>query len=131
MRRFFIPPISPLCAHETLDLPTLAQQPLCLAEPTRYFRRYLDMTFRDAALVPRVVVESASVMQLLQCTQVGLGVLISPRGHLLPESLHGLEKRTISMPKMARQAALVIAEPGRATPLAQHFYDEARSYLAS
>ena len=63
--------------------------------------------------------------------QVGLGVLISPRGHLLPESLHGLEKRTISMPKMARQAALVIAEPGRATPLAQHFYDEARSYLAS
>ncbi|OWY78638.1 LysR family transcriptional regulator [Pantoea sp. AMG 501] len=121
----------PLCAHETLDLPTLAQQPLCLAEPTRYFRRYLDMTFRDAALLPRVVVESASVMQLLQCTQVGLGVLISPRGHLLPESLHGLEKRTISMPKMARQAALVIAEPGRATPLAQHFYDEARSYLAS
>lgn len=89
------------------------------------------MTFRDVALVPRVVVESASIMQLLQCTQVGLGVLISPRGHLLPASLHGLEKRTIAMPKMARQAALVVAEPGRATPLAQHFYDEARSHLDS
>jgi hypothetical protein len=30
---------------------------------------------------------------------------------------------------MARQAALVIAEPGRATPLAQHFFDEARGLL--
>ncbi len=114
---------------ESLDLPTLARQPLCLAEPTRYFRRYLDMALREMSLMPRVVVESASIMQLLQCTQVGLGVLVSPRGHLLPASLHGLEQRPVIMPKMARQAALVVAEPGRATPLAQHFYDEARSHL--
>ncbi|MGK3141904.1 LysR family transcriptional regulator [Pantoea sp. C2G6] len=118
-----------LVADEPLDLTTLAQQPLCLAEPTRYFRRYLDMAFREAGLVPRVIVESASVMQLMQCAQVGLGLLVSPVGHLLPASLHGLHQRTITLPPMAREAALVIAEPGRATPLAQHFFDEARGQL--
>jgi hypothetical protein len=30
-----------LLQHERLSLHTLASQPLCLAEPTRYFRRYL------------------------------------------------------------------------------------------
>lgn len=112
-----------------LTLDELAQQPLCLAEPTRYFRRYIDMAFREAALVPRVIVESASIMQLMQCAQVGLGLLVSPVGHLLPASLQGLQQRAITLPPMARQAALVIAEPGRATPLAQHFFDEARGLL--
>ncbi|WP_215848275.1 LysR family transcriptional regulator [Pantoea bituminis] len=120
-----------LLQHETLTLQTLAQQPLCLAEPTRYFRRYLDMAFREATFTPRVIVESASIMQLLQCTQVGLGVLVSPIGHLLPESLHGLAQRPINVTKMPREAALVIAEPGRATPLAQHFFDEARGYVTA
>lgn len=118
-----------LVAKGPLTLNELAQQPLCLAEPTRYFRRYLDMAFREAALVPRVVVESASVMQLMQCAQVGLGLLISPVGHLLPGSLQGLHQRPIQLQPMAREAALVIAEPGRATPLAQHFFDEARGQL--
>ncbi|MGN8161822.1 LysR family transcriptional regulator [Pantoea sp. 22096] len=118
-----------LVAETPLTLDELAQQPLCLAEPTRYFRRYLDMAFREATLVPRVIVESASVMQLMQCAQVGLGLLVSPVGHLLPASLQGLQQRAITLPPMARQAALVIAEPGRATPLAQHFFDEARGLL--
>jgi DNA-binding transcriptional LysR family regulator len=87
------------------------------------------MAFREAALVPRVIVESASIMQLMQCAQVGLGLLVSPVGHLLPASLQGLQQRGITLPPMARQAALVIAEPGRATPLAQHFFDEARGLL--
>jgi len=30
---------------------------------------------------------------------------------------------------MSRQGAVVIAEPGRATPLAQHFFDEVRRWL--
>ncbi len=118
-----------LVGETALTLDEVAQQPLCLAEPTRYFRRYLDMAFREAALVPRVIVESASVMQLMQCAQVGLGLLVSPVGHLLAASLQGLQQRAITLPPMARQAALVIAEPGRATPLAQHFFDEARGLL--
>ncbi|MCZ4058485.1 LysR family transcriptional regulator [Pantoea sp. LMR881] len=118
-----------LMQHESISLAMLAQQPLCLAEQTRYFRRYLDMAFREAERLPRVIVESASIMQLLQCTQVGLGVMVSPQGHLLPESLQGLAQRPIEITRMAREAALVIAEPGRATPLAQHFFDEARGYL--
>lgn len=118
-----------LVGETALTLEEVAQQPLCLAEPTRYFRRYLDMAFREAALVPRVIVESASVMQLMQCAQVGLGLLVSPVGHLLSASLQGLQQRAITLPPMARQAALVIAEPGRATPLAQHFFDEARGLL--
>ncbi|MGJ0126865.1 LysR family transcriptional regulator [Pantoea sp. RHCKP32] len=126
----FHPDYFPALVGETpLALPDLAQQPLCLAEPTRYFRRYLDMAFRETGLVPRVIVESASVMQLMQCAQVGLGLLVSPVGHLLPASLQGLQQRAIILPPMARQAALVIAEPGRATPLAQHFFDEARGLL--
>lgn len=118
-----------LVGETALTVEEVAQQPLCLAEPTRYFRRYLDMAFREAALVPRVIVESASVMQLMQCAQVGLGLLVSPVGHLLSASLQGLQQRAITLPPMARQAALVIAEPGRATPLAQHFFDEARGLL--
>lgn len=126
----FHPDYFPALVGETpLTLSDLAQQPLCLAEPTRYFRRYLDMAFRETGLVPRVIVESASVMQLMQCAQVGLGLLVSPVGHLLPASLQGLQQRAIILPPMARQAALVIAEPGRATPLAQHFFDEARGLL--
>ena len=45
-----------LVGETALTLDEVAQQPLCLAEPTRYFRRYLDMAFREAALVPRVIV---------------------------------------------------------------------------
>lgn len=119
-----------LLQHERLSLHTLASQPLCLAEPTRYFRRYLDGQLRETAVLPRVIVESASVMQLIQSAQVGLGVMVSPCGHLLPEMLHHLARRPIDIAPMGRQAALVIAEPGRASPLSQHFFDEARRHLA-
>jgi len=126
----FNPEVFPaLLEHQTLDLALLATQPLCLAEPTRYFRRYLDSQLRAAGLQPRVIVESASIMQLLQSAQVGLGVMVSPCGHLLPEMLQNLQRRPIEIAPMGRQAALVIAEPGRATPLAQHFFDEARGHL--
>lgn len=119
-----------LLQHERLSLQTLASQPLCLAEPTRYFRRYLDGQLRETGVLPRVIVESASVMQLIQSAQVGLGVMVSPCGHLLPEMLHHLARRPIDIAPMGRQAALVIAEPGRASPLSQHFFDEARRHLA-
>jgi DNA-binding transcriptional LysR family regulator len=118
-----------LLEQETVSLATLAAQPLCLAEPTRYFRRYLDGQLRETGMLPRVIVESASVMQLLQSAQVGLGVMVSPCDHLLPEMLQSLARRPIDMAPMGRQAALVIAEPGRASPLAQHFFDEARRHL--
>ena len=118
-----------LLAQQRLSLTQLASQPLCLAEPTRYFRRYLDGQLRETGLLPRVVVESASIMQLLQSAQVGLGVMVSPCGHLLPELLQNLARRPIDIASMGRQAALVIAEPGRASPLAQHFFDEARRHL--
>ncbi|THD38645.1 MULTISPECIES: LysR family transcriptional regulator [Pantoea] len=119
-----------LLQHERLSLHTLASQPLCLAEPTRYFRRYLDGQLRETGVLPRVIVESASVMQLIQSALVGLGVMVSPCGHLLPEMLHHLARRPIDIAPMGRQAALVIAEPGRASPLSQHFFDEARRHLA-
>lgn len=119
-----------LLQHERLSLHTLANQPLCLAEPTRYFRRYLDGQLRETGVLPRVIVESASVMQLIQSAQVGLGVMVSPCGHLLPEMLKHLARRPIDIAPMGRQAALVIAEPGRASPLSQHFFDEARRHLA-
>ncbi|WBV23440.1 LysR family transcriptional regulator [Pantoea piersonii] len=120
-----------LVSDEPLSLAALAALPLCLSEPTRYFRRYLDMAFREAGLTPQVMVESAAILELVQSAQVGLGVLVSPVGHLLPSMLNGMAQRPITITHMARQAALVIAEPGRASPLSQHFFDEARSHLES
>lgn len=118
-----------LLEEETLTLKSLATLPLCLAEPTRYFRRYIDSAFREAAITPRVIVESASILELLQSAQAGLGVMVGPVGHLPPETLQKLQHRLIHVAGMARQAALVIAEPGKATPLSQHFFDEARGHL--
>nr|WP_255697847.1 MULTISPECIES: LysR family transcriptional regulator [unclassified Pantoea] len=126
----FHPDVFPaLAAQSTLTLSALAAHPLCLAEQTRYFRRYLDSQLRETGTTPRIIVESASITQLLQSAHVGLGVMVSPCGHLLPEMLQHLVRRPIEMAPMGRQAALVIAEPGRASPLAQHFFDEARAHL--
>ncbi|MGB9095214.1 LysR family transcriptional regulator [Erwinia sp.] len=113
-----------------LALSDLAEIPLCLAEQTRYFRRYLDTHFREAEIKLRVVLETTSVFQLVQGIQVGLGCLISPCGHLLPEMTPDLHSRKLDIAPMSRQAAVVIAEPGRATPLAQHFFDEVRRWLS-
>lgn len=41
-----------------------------------------------------------------------------------------LQRRRVAIAPMSRQGAVVIAEPGRATPLAQHFFDEVRRWLA-
>lgn len=118
-----------LVGSEPLTLADVSALPLCLAEPTRYFRRYIDSHFREAGLALRVVLETTSVFQLVQAVQVGLGCLISPVGHLLPEMMPELHSRKLLIEPMARHAAVVIAEPGRATPLAQHFFDEVRRWL--
>jgi len=118
-----------LQGDEPLTLKEVAALPLCLAEQTRYFRRYIDGHFRDAQLTLRVVLETTSVFQLLQGVQVGLGCLVSPVGHLIDGMTSGLQRRRVAMPPMSRQGAVVIAEPGRATPLAQHFFDEVRRGL--
>ncbi|AUX72815.1 LysR family transcriptional regulator [Erwinia pyrifoliae] len=114
-----------------LDLVEIARLPLCLAEQTRYFRRYIDSHFRDAGLSLRVVLETTSVFQLLQGVQVGLGCLISPVGHQLEQMTRDLRRRRVAIAPMSRQGAVVIAQQGRATPLAQHFFDEVRRWLAS
>ncbi len=119
-----------LCGDTPLRLADLSEVPLCLADQTRYFRRYLDGHFRDAALRMRVIIETTSIFQLLQSTQVGLGCLISPRGHLLPEMTPELQSRVLDIAPMSREAAVVIAEPGRATPLSQHFFDEVRRWAS-
>lgn len=113
----------------SLELVDIARLPLCLAEPTRYFRRYIDNHFRDAGLILRVVLETTSVFQLLQGVQVGLGCLISPVGHLPEPMPSDVQRCRVVIPPMSRQGAVVIAEPGRATPLAQHFFDEVRRCL--
>ncbi len=113
-----------------LEMKALEEIPLCLAEQTRYFRRYLDTHFREADIHPRVTLETTSVFQLIQGVQVGLGCLISPRGHLLPEMTPGLLARPLAIAPMSRQAAVVIAEPGRAMPLSQHFFDEVGLWLS-
>jgi len=118
-----------LQGDEPLTLKDVAALPLCLAEQTRYFRRYIDGHFRDAELTLRVVLETTSVFQLLQGVQVGLGCMVSPVGHLIDGMTSGLQRRRVAMPPMSRQGAVVIAEPGRATPLAQHFFDEVRRWL--
>ncbi|AYH01809.1 LysR family transcriptional regulator [Pectobacterium parmentieri] len=112
-----------------LALDALSEVPLCLAEASRYFRRYLDSHFREAGVSPWVKVESASVLQLLQSVYVGLGCGIVPHGSLIPEMTPALALRPLQFPPMRRQPAVVIAQAGRATPLAQNFFDVAQQWL--
>ncbi|RWR03702.1 hypothetical protein ED28_01560 [[Pantoea] beijingensis] len=89
------------------------------------------MHFREAEVPLRLIMESSSIFQLLQGVQVGLGCLITPVGHLLTEMAPELGCRRLAIAPMSRQAAVVIAEPGWATPLSQHFFDEVRRWLAT
>ncbi|PIJ51864.1 LysR family transcriptional regulator [Erwinia sp. OLTSP20] len=121
---FFSPPVA-----ARLTLSDLAALPLCLAEPTRYFRRYLDSQFREAGVTARIVMESSSIFQLMQAVYCGLGCALSPVGHLLPGMMPALQTLPLEITPMARYGALAIAAPGRATPLAQRFFDAARSTI--
>lgn len=119
-----------LAAERPLTLADLADVPLCLAEPRRYFRRYLDGHFRESGVAAKVKVESASVMQLMQSVLLGLGCAIVPQGSLLPEMTPALRFRPLSLPPMQRQAALVVAPVGKVTALAQNFFVFAQTWLA-
>ncbi|ATX62869.1 LysR family transcriptional regulator [Yersinia hibernica] len=120
-----------LMGTEALTLAQIAPLPLCLAEPSRYFRRYLDNSFRDAGLSLHARLESASIFQLLQGVFVGLGCGLFPQGSLLAEMSPALQRRPVNIPKMSRHAAVVVAEPGRVTPLAQHFFDVTQAWLTA
>ncbi|TKI08104.1 LysR family transcriptional regulator [Martelella alba] len=117
-------------AQTPLTLAQAADVPLCLAEPSRYFRRYLDEHFRAAGLRPRIVLESASIFQLLQGVMAGLGCGIMPHGHLLPEMAGKLHFAPMDLPPMPRLSALVTAHPAKATPLANTFFAFAAAWLA-
>src|SRR5476651_1972780 len=119
-----------LAADAPLTLGELARVPLCLAEPSRYFRRYLDEQFRAAGVRPQITLQSASIFQLLQGVFAGLGCGIMPRGQLLPGLTPDLRARALVLPAMKRQSAVVIAETGRATPLASTLFGFARLWLA-
>ncbi|HEY0210601.1 LysR family transcriptional regulator [Acerihabitans sp.] len=113
-----------------LTLAEVAALPLCLAEPSRYFRRYLDEHFRAGGLHPHIRLESASIFQLLQGIFAGLGCGVMPSGHLLPGMTPDLRSVLISLPPMKRQSAIVITQAGRATPLAGTLFEFAREWLA-
>lgn len=125
------PQAFPQMVGETpLSLTDLAEVPLCLAEPSRYFRRYIDGHFRELGVTPRVKVESTSVMQLMQSVFLGVGCAIVPQGSLLPEMTPALRFRPLALPPMQRQAALVVAPVGKVTALAQNFFVCAQTWLA-
>lgn len=117
-------------AETPLTLAEIAPFPLCLAEPSRYFRRYLDGHFREQGITPHVKVESASVLQLMQSVFMGLGCAIVPVGSVLAEMTPALRFRPVTLPPMQRHAALVVAPPGKVTPLAQNFFACAQTWLA-
>jgi len=104
--------------------------PLCLSEPSRYFRRYLDNFFRQSGLELHPTLESTSIFQLMQGVFVGIGCALVPRGHLIDEMHPALKRCPLDITPMSRHAALVVAEGGRATPLAQHFFTAAGVWLA-
>ncbi|MGR6772380.1 LysR family transcriptional regulator [Pectobacterium brasiliense] len=118
-----------LVGEAPLALDALSEVPLCLAEASRYFRRYLDSHFREMGISPWVKVESSSVLQLIQSAYVGLGCGIVPHGSLIPDMTPALTLRPLQFPPMRRRAAVVVAQAGRATPLAQNFFDAAQVWL--
>ncbi|NMP26815.1 LysR family transcriptional regulator [Rahnella sp. SAP-1] len=109
----------------------VAALPLCLSESSRYFRRYLDNYFRQSGLELHPILESTSIFQLMQGVFVGLGCALVPRGHLIDAMSPALRRCPLEIAPMSRHAALVVAEPGRATPLAQHFFAAASQWLAA
>lgn len=113
-----------------LNAQQVAELPLCLSEPSRYFRRYLDNFFRTNGLELHPILESSSIFQLMQGVFVGLGCALVPRGHLIDEMTPALKRCPLDIAPMSRHAALVVAEAGRATPLAQHFFGAASQWLA-
>lgn len=119
-----------LMGETPLTLADIAALPLCLAEPSRYFRRYLDGHFREQGIAPHVKVESASVLQLMQSVFLGLGCAIVPEGSVLADMTPALRFRALALPPMQRHAALVVAPPGKVTPLAQNFFASAQIWLA-
>lgn len=118
-----------LVGDTPLPLEAVAALPLCLAEPTRYFRRYLDQYFREAGLTLHPRLETTSIFQLLEGIFVGLGCGLFPHGNLLPEMTPALHRRPIAIAAMSRHAAVVVDVPERATPLAQKFFDAASEWL--
>lgn len=121
----------PELEHESqLNASQVAELPLCLSESSRYFRRYLDNFFRTQGLELRPILESSSIFQLMQGVFVGLGCALVPRGHLIDDMTPALKRCALDIAPMSRHAALVVAESGRATPLAQHFFGVASEWLA-
>ncbi|MCG8707961.1 LysR family transcriptional regulator [Brenneria sp. 4F2] len=118
-----------LTGDEPLALSDLSALPLCLAESSRYFRRYLDTHFRAANMTPRVKIESSSILQQIQSVFIGLGCALVPRGSMLAGMTPALSQRAITLPTMQRRPAIVVAPAGRATPAAQNFFDEAQQWL--
>ncbi|GAB2954452.1 LysR family transcriptional regulator [Hafnia psychrotolerans] len=114
----------PLSAEEAANLP------LCLSEPSRYFRRYLDSHFRQAGLELHPTLETTSIFQLMQGVFVGLGCALVPRGHLIDEMHPALKRCMLDIPPMKRHAAMVVSQTERATPLAQHFFNAAALWIA-
>lgn len=114
-----------------LSAQQVAELPLCLSEPSRYFRRYLDNFFRTNGLELHPILESSSIFQLMQGVFVGLGCALVPRGHMIDEMTPALKRCPLEIAPMSRHAALVVAETGRATPLAQHFFGAASQWLAA
>lgn len=119
-----------LAVADSLSAVQVAALPLCLSEPSRYFRRYLDNYFRQAGLELHPIIESTSIFQLMQGVFVGLGCALVPRGHLIDEMSPALKRCPLDISPMSRHAALVVAEGGRATALAQHFFNTASLWLA-
>ncbi|MGR3842288.1 LysR family transcriptional regulator [Serratia marcescens] len=118
-----------LVGDTPLPLEAVAALPLCLAEPTRYFRRYLDQHFRDAGLTLHPRLETASIFQLLEGIFVGLGCGLFPRGQLQSPLMPELQRRPVAIAAMPRHAAVVVDMAERATPLAQKFFDAASEWL--
>ena len=118
-----------LVGDTPLPLEAVAALPLCLAEPTRYFRRYLDQHFRDAGLTLHTRLETASIFQLLEGIFVGLGCGLCPRGQLQSPLMPALQRRPVAIGAMPRHAAVVVDMAERATPLAQKFFDAASEWL--
>lgn len=126
----FHPQHFPKLAGDTpLTLEAVAALPLCLTEPNRYFRRYLDQYFREAGLTLHPWLETTSNFQLLEGIFVGLGCGLLPRGKLLPAMIPALQRRPIAIAAKSRHAAVVVNVPERATPLAQKFFDAASEWL--
>lgn len=120
------PPAHPLAARKRVSAVELTKHPLVLLDRTTGTRAWLERSFAQAHVAPRVVMEMSSLEVLKRLVALGFGVSVVPdfavraevdAGQLIARPLANVQRRMVGLvlPPSPTRIALAFAELARAT----------------